>query len=78
MSPSRGPVVLISAVLDRLVPPYVAYGFEQTMRRKGKDNIELVHVQDAGHFDPVTLGTPAMRELLRRVKQLLFAPSVSQ
>lgn len=78
LAPSRGPVVLISAVLDRLVPPYVAYGFEQTMRCKGKDDIELVHVQDAGHFDPVTSGTPAWRELLRRVEQLLLGSSVSE
>ena len=78
LPPPPMPVVLISAVLDRLVPPHVAHGFAQTLRRKGKQDIELVHVPDAGHFDPVTPGTPAWQLLLERTGQLLARPVLMQ
>jgi hypothetical protein len=54
---------MISGVLDRLIPPYVAYDYSRAMRDKRKAPVELIDVLHAGHFDLVTLGTPAWAEV---------------
>ncbi|MGH6801120.1 MAG: hypothetical protein ACRECZ_06870, partial [Methylocella sp.] len=64
----EGHIVMISGVLDRLVPPYVAYDYARAMRDKREAPIELVDVPQAGHFDLVTLGTPAWTEVYRRIE----------
>jgi acetyl esterase/lipase len=61
-------VVMISAVLDRLVPPFVAFDYVQAMHKKGKSEIELTHLPNAGHFDLVTTGTTAWSEVLRLIE----------
>lgn len=63
-------VELLSGVLDRLVPPYVAHDHARAMRAKGKDTT-LVNVEGAGHFDFMTPGTPAWDELRRRTEHAL-------
>ncbi|MGI8568418.1 MAG: alpha/beta hydrolase [Methylocella sp.] len=64
----EGHVVMISGILDRLVPPYVAYDYARAMRAKLGAPVELVDVPQAGHFDLVTLGTPAWAEVNRRIE----------
>jgi acetyl esterase/lipase len=75
LPPPPMPVVLVSSVLDRLVPPHVAHHFAQTLKRNGKDDVELLHVPDAGHFDPVTPGTPAWHGLFQIIAQLVAKPA---
>ena len=60
--------MIISGVLDRLVPPFVAHDYVRAMREKGEAQVELVDVPHAGHFDLVTLGTPAWAEVNRRIE----------
>ena len=45
---------MISGVLDRLVPPYVANDFART---RSTAAIALVDIQGAGHFDLVMPGS---------------------
>jgi acetyl esterase/lipase len=63
-------VELLSGVLDRLVPPYVAHDHARAMRAKGKDTA-LINVEGAGHFDFMTPGTPAWDEVRRRTEDAL-------
>src|SRR5262245_16958322 len=45
------PIVMISGILDRLVPPYVAYDYARAVRRKeARAAVELVDIPNAGHF----------------------------
>lgn len=62
------PVVMISGILDRLVPPYVADDFA---RAKPEAAIELINIPDAGHFDLVMPGTPAYAKVLREIQEAL-------
>jgi hypothetical protein len=66
---------MISGVLDRLVPPYVAHDYARAMRAQGKDSIELVNIEGAGHFDLATPGTPAWDEVWRRIEAALGTAS---
>jgi hypothetical protein len=57
---------MISGVIDRLVPPYVAHDYARAMRRSDAP-LELVDIPDAGHFDLVATGTPAWEEVSARI-----------
>jgi hypothetical protein len=46
----------------------VAHDYVRAMREKGEAQVELVDVPHAGHFDLVTLGTPAWAEVNRRIE----------
>ncbi len=65
------PVTLISAELDRLVPPYAAHDYAIAMRGKRKAPIELITIAGAGHFDLVMPGAPAWAEVSRRIEESL-------
>jgi acetyl esterase/lipase len=70
--PSPGTrVLMISGILDRLVPPYVAHDYARAMRGKSGPTIELLNIADAGHFDLVTPGTPAWAEVGSRIEAVL-------
>lgn len=71
MAPPTGPVVLFSAVLDRLIPPYVAYEFSRHLQTKHSKSAELVEVVGAGHFDLVTPGTHAWLLVRARIEATL-------
>ena len=64
---------MVSGILDRLVPPYVAYDYARAMQRKHATPIELVDIPGAGHFDLVTPGTPAWEEVRARIAAALGA-----
>jgi acetyl esterase/lipase len=70
---ARVPIVMVSGILDRLVPPYVAYDYARAMQRKHATPIELVDIPGAGHFDLVTPGTPAWEEVRARIAAALGA-----
>ena len=61
-------MVMISGVLDRLVPPYVANDFART---RSTAAIALVDIQGAGHFDLVMPGKPAFATVLQTIHHAL-------
>jgi acetyl esterase/lipase len=61
-------IVMVSGVLDKLVPPYVAHDYAQAVR--GRAVVERVDIPDAGHFDLVGAG-PAWRQVRRLIEQML-------
>ena len=52
-------VVLVSGIVDRLVPPFVAHEYARARRDQPGLPIRVVDLPDAGHFDLVTATTPA-------------------
>ncbi len=64
-------VLMISGILDRLVPPYVAHDYARAMRGKSGPSIALLNIIDAGHFDLVTPGTAAWAEVSSRIEAAL-------
>jgi acetyl esterase/lipase len=71
LPPPNGRVVMISGILDRLVPPYVAHDYARVMRRKQATSTELVDIPGAGHFDLVSPGTAAWEEVKFRIAAAL-------
>ena len=67
LPPPGGSVTLVSGVLDRLVPPFVAYDYALAMARKHAATPELIDIAGAGHFDLVTPGAPAWTEVRCRI-----------
>jgi acetyl esterase/lipase len=65
LPPPDGAVVMVSGILDRLVPPYVARDYARAMRHK--PDVALVDIPEAGHFDLVTPGTAAWEQVRRRI-----------
>ncbi len=63
-------IVMVSGVLDRLVPPYVAHDY--ALSRRSELAVTLVNVPDAGHFDLVTTGRPAWDEARRHIEAALM------
>jgi acetyl esterase/lipase len=70
-----GRVVMVSGILDRLVPPYVADDYARLMRRTHSKAVTLVEIPGAGHFDLVMPGTPAWKEIKSRIVEALRAGS---
>lgn len=71
LPPHRGRVVMVSGILDRLVPPYVADDYARLMRRTHSHAVTLIDIPGAGHFDLVTPGAPAWEEVQLRIVKLL-------
>jgi acetyl esterase/lipase len=66
-------IVMISGILDRLVPPYVAHDYARAVRRKQASVVELINISGAGHFDLVTPGTAAWEEVSSQIATALGA-----
>jgi pimeloyl-ACP methyl ester carboxylesterase len=58
---------MISGLLDRLGPSYVAHDYARAMQRKDGAPIEIIDIPGAGHFDLVTPGTRAWKEVKSRI-----------
>jgi pimeloyl-ACP methyl ester carboxylesterase len=71
LPPPSGRVVMVSGILDRLVPPYVADDYARLMRRTHSKAVTLVEIPGAGHFDLITPGTPAWKEVESRIVEAL-------
>ncbi|GEP10203.1 alpha/beta hydrolase family protein [Methylobacterium gnaphalii] len=71
LAPSVGSVIMVSGVLDRLVPPWVGHDYVRALRGKPGVVPRLVNVPDAGHFDLVTPSAPAWQEILGLVAAVL-------
>jgi pimeloyl-ACP methyl ester carboxylesterase len=69
--PPAAPVVMVSGVLDRLVPPYAAHDYARAQRGKPGAAVRLVDIPQAGHFDLVTPSAPAWEEVRRLVETAL-------
>lgn len=63
LPPPPGRVVMVSGIVDRLVPPYVADDYARVLRRTHSRAVTLIDIAAAGHFDLVTPGTPAWKEV---------------
>jgi acetyl esterase/lipase len=73
LTPPNAPVLMVSGVLDRLVPPYVARDYARTQQGKAS-SVRLVDIPDAGHFDLVVLSAPAWADVRRLIETALEAP----
>jgi acetyl esterase/lipase len=71
LPPPNMRVVMISGILDRLVPPYVARDYARAVQRKQGPAIELVDIPGAGHFDLVTPKTAAWDIVKSRIAEAL-------
>jgi acetyl esterase/lipase len=69
--PPEAHVVMISGVLDRWVPPYIAHDYARAMKDKGKSSVALINVAGAGHFDLVTPGNTAWEEVRLQIDAAL-------
>ena len=63
LPPAGVPIFLVSGVLDRLTPPWVAYDYARAVRGKSESAPQLINVPDAGHFDLVTPPAPAWQDV---------------
>lgn len=73
MPAPEAPVVMVSGVVDRLVPPYVARDYARARQSK-VGSVGLVDIPEAGHFDLVAPSTPAWAEIRRLIETALKAP----
>ena len=73
MPAPSGRVVMISGILDRLVPPYVAYDYARAMEGRHAASVERVDIPDADHFDLVMPGTRAWDDVMSRIVAALDA-----
>jgi len=71
----RGRVLMVSGIVDRLVPPYVADDYARLMQRTHAKAVTLVDIPGAGHFDLVTPGVPAWQEVESRILEALRSRS---
>lgn len=76
LPPPPGRVVMVSGILDRLVPPYVADDYARSMRRAHAKEVTLIDIPGAGHFDLVMPGTPAWQEVELRIREALSVDAV--
>jgi acetyl esterase/lipase len=74
LPPPESKITMISAILDRLVPPYFAHDYARAMMLKGKSSIDLVYIADAGHFDLVANSTHAWRTVRGHIEAALAKP----
>ncbi len=68
LPPPESTVTMISGILDRLVPPYVARDYANAVRRKQGAEVALMDIPEAGHFDLVAPGTTAWEHVRRRIE----------
>ena len=66
-----GRVVMVSGILDRLVPPYVAADYARLMRRTHSPGVTLIDIPGAGHFDLVMPSAPAWKEVQSQIVDAL-------
>ena len=62
---------MISGIFDRLIPPYVADDYARGMQKKHSKAVAQIVIPGAGHFDLVTPGTQAWKEVSSRIMDAL-------
>jgi pimeloyl-ACP methyl ester carboxylesterase len=73
LPPPDAQTVMVSGVLDRLVPPYVARDYARARQGRAA-SVRLVDIPGAGHFDLVVPSAPAWTEIRRLIETALEAP----
>jgi acetyl esterase/lipase len=73
LPPPGASIVMVSGVLDRLVPPYVARDYTRVQQGRA-DSVRLVDIPGAGHFDLVTPRAPAWADVRQLIETALEAP----
>jgi acetyl esterase/lipase len=61
LAPQGADIVMVSGMLDRLVPPYVAHDYARLVKTSSR--VTRVNIEDAGHFDLVATTRPAWVEI---------------
>jgi acetyl esterase/lipase len=64
--PIRTPVVMIHGVYDRISPPWHGANYRRLAREKG-DQVEVLNIPDAGHFELVWPRSAAWNEIAGRI-----------
>lgn len=73
LPPPSGRVVMVSGIVDRLVPPYVADDYARLMRRTHSVEVTQIDIPGAGHFDLVMPSAPAWKEVRLQIVEALNA-----
>lgn len=68
--PLHVPAVMIQGVFDSISPPWQGTNYRALARAKG-DQVEVLVIPDAGHFELVWPGAPAWQEIARRIEAAL-------
>jgi len=64
------PVLLVHGARDDIVPPAQSHAYAAAARAAG-DEVELVDLPDADHFDVVEVGDPAWLAVVERLPGLI-------
>lgn len=64
------PAVMIQGVFDEISPPWQGMHYRSLARAKG-DQVEVVAIPGAGHFELVSPGAPAWEEIAGRIQAAL-------
>lgn len=64
------PTTMISAVYDGVVAPVHAWRYRDAAKAKN-ESVELLTIDNAGHFELIAPWTPAGRDVVQRIKQNL-------
>lgn len=70
MIPNGSRTVLINGALDTIAPPEAAKAYAAKARRAG-DDVEVLILPDASHFDEVATASPAWRLILPKIRKAL-------
>ena len=62
--------ILIHGVFDGIVPPSIGWRYQSMAEKKG-EAIELVTLEDAGHFELIAPWTPAGKVVVKRIVDAL-------
>jgi hypothetical protein len=65
--------VLMQAIYDGIVPPVHGFGFRARAARLG-DAVEIVNLDNAGHFELIVASTPAGRAVVEQIVRAVPPP----
>jgi acetyl esterase/lipase len=65
------PQVLIQAVYDPIVPPFLGYAYKRKLKEKNS-HIKLITIDNSGHFELIAPWTEAWKEVLEQIEQILL------
>lgn len=71
LTPTASSIILVSGVIDNIVPPWVAYDYYRVLREKLATAPKLVDITDAGHLDLVTPSAPAWQQVQALIEEAL-------
>jgi len=64
------PQVIVSGELDPIVPPPLGEAYAARAEAAG-DDVRLIEIEDAGHFELIDPTAPAWRVVLREIERAM-------